>query len=135
MKKIIRLTESDLARIVRRVIKENEENEFIGETINLYRNKNERQQDFAYNVKIASVDVNGNDIMVGLDGGTQLTLKCTDSTGAFSMGSAMMYNRSFYRDLKATYCMQRRERDRKKDLSTVPTATYASTGGQMGNMG
>jgi len=135
MKKIIRLTENDLARIFRRVIRENEENKFIGETINLYRNKKEMQTDFAYKVKIASVNVNGNDITVDLEGGSKLTLKCTDSTGALSFGSQMMYNQDLYRDLKETYCMRKRERDRKKEFKTVPKATYAYTGGQMGNMG
>jgi uncharacterized membrane-anchored protein len=41
MKKIIRLTESDLARIVKRVIKENEENgfDFYMEELGEYANK------------------------------------------------------------------------------------------------
>lgn len=135
MKKIIRLTESDLARIVRRVIRETEgdQSDLIGQTVNLYRNKNERQQDFAYQVKITGVQGNANDITVSLDGGTSLTLKCTDTSGGLQFGSTMMYNKYLYSDLKDEYCTQMR--DKRGNLKRVPNADFASTGGQMGNVG
>jgi len=135
MKKIIRLTESDLARIVRRVIRETEgdESDLIGSTVNLYRTKFERQQDFAHQVKITGVEGNANNITVTLDGGTTLTSKCTDTTGALMLGSAPMYNKYLYNTLRTEYCISKR--DKKGNLGTVPNADFASTGGRMGNVG
>lgn len=136
MKKIIRLTESDLARIVRRVIRETEgddQSDLIGSTVNLYRTKFERQQDFAHQVKITGVEGNANNITVTLDGGTSLTLKCTDTSGAFMLGSAPMYNKYLYSTLRSEYCTQMR--DKKGNLKRVPNADFASTGKQMGNVG
>ena len=136
MKKIIRLTESDLARIVRRVIREtngDDQNDLIGKKVNLYTNKNQRQQDFDYQVKITGVQGNANEITVSLDGGTSLTLKCTDISGGLQFGSKMVYNNHLYSDLKDEYCTQMR--DKRGNLKRVPNADYASTGGQMGNVG
>jgi hypothetical protein len=135
MKKIIRLTESDLARIVRRVIRETKDNQsdLIGQTVNLYRNKNESQEGFAYQVEITGVEGNDNNITVTLDTGTSLTLRCTDSTGAFMMGVSPMYNKNLYSNLKDKYCTQMR--DKRGKLKSVPNADFASTGGRMGNVG
>ena len=136
MKKIIRLTESDLARIVRRVIREtngDDQSDLIGSTANLYKTKFERQQDFAHQVKITGVQGNANDITVSLDGGTSLTLKCTDTSGGLQFGSSMMYNKYLYQTLRNDYCTSKR--DKKGNLGTVPNADFASTGGRMGNVG
>lgn len=136
MKKIIRLTESDLARIVRRVIREtngDDQNDLIGKKVNLYTNKNQRQQDFDYQVKITGVQGNANEITVSLDGGTSLTLKCTDISGGLQFGSKMVYNNHFYSDLKDKYCTQMR--DKRGKLKTVPNADFASIGGRIGNVG
>jgi len=135
MKKIIRLTENDLARIVRRVIRETEgESDLIGSTVNLYRTAKEKQEDFAYQVKITDVKAAGNYITVTLEGGTTLNLRCTDSVfGQFTSGSTSFYNANLYRTLKSEYCTAMN--DRRGNRKTVPTADFASTGGQMGNVG
>ena len=131
MKRIIRLTESDLARIVKRVIREQEESDLVGKTVNLYRTKKEAQQDFAYQVKIEGVKPESNLITIMTDN-TQITLKCTDSSGAFMMGSTPMFNRSLYNAIKSEYCATMR--DKSGNVKKVPSADFASTGGDMGGM-
>ena len=130
MKRIIRLTESDLTRIVRRVIKEN--NDLVGKTVNLYRTKNERQEDFAYQVKIEEVKPQNNEIIIMTDQGYGISLKCTDSSGAFTMGTKLMFNKSLYNTIKGEYCTTMR--DKSGNLKNVPNADFASTGGNMGGI-
>ena len=131
MNRIVRLTESDLARIVRKVISEQEESDLVGKTVNLYRTKKETQQDFAYQVKISGVTPESNLITIKTDN-TRITLKCTDSSGAFMMGSTPMYNRNLYNTIKSKYCTTMR--DKGGNLKNVPNADFASTGGNMGGM-
>ncbi len=59
MKKIVRLTESDLARIVKRVIKENEENNFM-----FYM---EELGEFANKLDFEGLDIEGEDMEYFVD--------------------------------------------------------------------
>ena len=131
MKRIVRLTESDLARIVKRVISEQAESDLVGKTVNLYRKKQEGQQDFAYQVKVNGVKPEGNSITVMTDK-SPITLKCTDSSGAFMMGATPMFNRSLYNTIKDDYCTTMR--DKSGNVKKVPDADFASLGGDMGGM-
>lgn len=133
MKRIVRLTESDLARIVKRVIREQEEtkSDLVGKTVNLYKTKNEKQEDFAYKVKIEDVESGDNLVKIITDY-TTITLKCTDSSGALMMGVKPFFNRFLYNTIKSEYC--KTMRDKKGDIKKVPNADFASTGGNMGGM-
>jgi flagellar hook assembly protein FlgD len=138
MKKIIRLTESDLARIVKRVISEQDEtitinaSGLVGKTVNLYRTKNEKQEDFAYQVKINDVEQKTNLINIITDKAGTISLNCTDSSGALMLGSKPLFNKSLYQTIKNKYCKV--TRDKNSNLKTVPQADFASTGGNMGGM-
>ena len=134
MKRIVRLTESDLAKIVKRVIREQEEpkGDLVGKTVNLYRTKDERQKDFAYKVKIDDVKSGDNLVKIIPDNLVEITLKCTDSSGTLMMGVKPFFNRSFYSAIKSQYC--KTMRDKKGDIKQVPNADFASTGGNMGGM-
>ena len=64
MKRIIRLTESDLVRIVRRVINEAETNDgleklkgrLVNKTVNFYTGKNEKQDEYYTTITIKDVN-------------------------------------------------------------------------------
>ena len=93
MSRIIKLTENDLARIVRRVINEQEEgvenfDSIINKTVNFYKTKYERQDDYVFQGIIRSVtQENPNSIIVKIerDGVYQhVTYKCTDTSGYFN---------------------------------------------------
>ena len=132
MKRIIRLTESDLARIVKRVIREQEESDLVGKTVNLYRTAEEKQQDWVYKLKIEVVKPGTNAITIKGDD-LELVLNCTNTIqGAFFMGSKLMYNRNLYNTIKSKYCTTMR--DKGGNVKTVPNADFASTGGNMGGM-
>ena len=134
MKRIIRLTESDLSRIVKRVIREQEESDLVGKTVNLYRTKEEKQEDFVYKFKIMALTLSTSGNAITIEGDDlDLVLNCTDSNGAFHMGSnRLMYNRNLYNTIKSKYCTTMR--DKGGNVKTVPNADFASTGGNMGGM-
>jgi hypothetical protein len=73
MARIIRLTESDLTRIVKRVIKENESKKGLGMNENLIDNALNKL--FGKKVKSISVDPNGVNSYVILSSGEKVTTK------------------------------------------------------------
>ena len=144
MKKIIRLTELDLARIVRRVIKEQKEtneplselkNDIMDKTINVYKSNSERENDYVLNGKIVNVDVAE---------GYKPTLRIQITPGGFLYYTCganefmhnkkdRVYNRNLMSLIKnSDFC--KTMRDKRGNMKTVPNADFASTGGDMGGM-
>ena len=73
MTKIIRLTERDLTRIVRRVIKENESKKYLGVNENIIDNTLNKL--FGKKIKSVSVDPNGINSYAILSSGEKVTTK------------------------------------------------------------
>jgi hypothetical protein len=144
MSRIIKLTENDLARIVRRVINEQEEgvenfDSLINKTVNFYKTKDERQQDYAFQgtiKKITTPMANSISVDVEPDNAypiTTLTYKCTDTSGAFTGMKQPYFNKNLYLRFRSEFCNTSR-RDKRNNNRSVPKADFASTGGNMGNV-
>ena len=144
MSRIIKLTENDLARIVRRVINEQEEgvenfDSLINKTVNFYKTKDERQQDYAFQGTIESVTTpmaNAISVKVQSDffpSTFTLTYKCTDTSGAFTGDKQRYFNKNLYLRFKSEFCNSGL-RDKRNNYRSVPKADFASTGGNMGNV-
>jgi len=77
MKKIIRLTESDLVRIVKRVISEQVPSWAVGQPMNFYASPDQSDDD-PYGVKITS---NTDDVWQDYDGNVSMTIASNNFTG------------------------------------------------------
>ena len=144
MSRIIKLTENDLARIVRRVINEQEEgnenfDNLINKTVNFYKTKDERQQDYLFQGVIKNITPEmANAIIIEVQSDffpstTKLTYKCTDISGAFTGNRQAYFNKNLYLRIKTEFCNSG-NRDKRNNNRSVPKADFASTGGNMGNM-
>jgi hypothetical protein len=144
MKRIVRLTESDLARIVKRVIREQDEtNEVLGElknkimdkTINVYKSDSEKQNDFVLNGKVVNVDVVEGykpTLRIQITPGGFLHYTCGDNEFMHNKKDRV-YNRNFMSLIKnSEFCVTMR--DKKGNMKRVPNADFASTGSDMGGM-
>jgi hypothetical protein len=147
MKRIVRLTESDLSRIVKRVIREQEElsdmtqaieelnKELVNKSVNLYSKPNQRQNDFMRNANITKVENPGGmkpKIKLTLDGTSTLTFRC-ETNELLLHEREVVYNKMLIDTLKNSgFCQTMR--DRKGNMKIVPNADFASTGGDMGGM-
>jgi hypothetical protein len=144
MKRIVRLTESDLARIVKRVIREQEEtNEVLNDlkadimdkTINVYKGNLEKQNDFLLNAKIVNVDTpEGYEPKLRIQITPGGFLKYTCGANEFMHNDKdRVYNKQLMSIIKGSdFCQTMR--DKRGNMKTVPNADFASTGGDMGGM-
>ena len=150
MSRIIKLTENDLARIVRRVINEQDEgnenfDNLINKTVNFYKAKDERQQDYLFQGVIKNITPEmANAIIIEVRSDffptstTKLTYKCTDTSGAFTGNNKTVnhrqvyFNKNLYLRIKSEFCSGKK--DKRHNYRSVPKADFASTGGNMGNM-
>ena len=148
MKRIVRLTESDLAKIVKRVIREQEElsdmtqainelnKDLVNKSVNLYSKPSQRQNDYMRNAKITKVENPGGmkpSVKLTLDGdGGSLTFRC-ESNELLLHEREVVYNKMLKDTLKNSgFCNL--TRDKRGNMKTVPNADFASTGGDMGGM-
>jgi|LakMenEpi03Aug12_release.lakeMendotaPanAssembly.Ray.scaffolds.fasta_scaffold405725_1 hypothetical protein len=154
MKRIIRLTESDLVRIVRRVINEAETNDgleklkgrLVNKTVNFYTGKNEKQDEYYTTITIKDVNarkwgtVTPNILSITDEDNKSYGFACTGydgyedyvQDGAFSFKQTSrdivkLFNKDLSSLIRSEYCQTKR--DNKGNLKTVPPADFASTGG------
>ena len=144
MKRIVRLTESDLAIIVKRVIIEQEEtnevlndlkDDIMDKTINVYKGNLEKQNDFVLNAKIVNVDTpKGYEPTLRIQITPGGFLKYTCGANEFMHNDKdRVYNKNLMSLIKnSKFCVTMR--DKKGNVKRVPNADFASTGGDMGGM-
>jgi hypothetical protein len=147
MKRIVRLTESDLARIVKRVIREQEElfdksemSNLVNKTVNIYSGPSERQNEFVMNAKISAIEYVESGTKPGINivltseseyGESDLFFQC--GVNNFTYKQKPMFNKQLMSTIKESgFCQTMR--DKKGNLKNVPNADFASTGGNMGGM-
>lgn len=141
MKRVIRLTEQDLARIVKRVIKEQQSSDLIGKTVNFYKTESERQEDFWFQSKIKSIEPHqGMEVAIEMYdegyGTIDMWFKCTSTKPGFNWDNNgvldnKIYNKQLEAIIKKTYCTTMR--DYNNNEKTVPNADFASTNRSSGN--
>jgi len=137
MKKVIRLTEQDLARIVRRVIMEQESSDLIGKSVNIYSGPTETQKEFWFQDKIGDVRLApGKQVEITFEDEKSLSMwyNCTDTRPGFiytGPNDQRMYNKQLESIIKKTYCTTIRDYDNNE--KTVPNADFASTNRSSGN--
>lgn len=130
MKKIIRLTESDLTRIVKRVIQEQSNDKFTNKTVNLYRDPGNK--DFITKAKVEEVDTYVKDA-IGLElfGGGSLHFSCLKPTELIytlpNNTSGLVYNKSLTAALASEYCAT------SSGGASVPKADFTQRGKPTGS--
>ena len=147
MKRIVRLTESDLSRIVKRVIREQEElsdmtqaiedlnDELENKSVNFYSKPNQKQSDYMRTYTIKRVENVGGlqpVLQLELEPAGKMTFTCTANKLMLN-NNIEVFNKMLNDTLKGSGFCQRM-RDRKGNMKTVPNADFASTGGDMGGM-
>ena len=143
MKRIVRLSESDLVKIVKRVINEQETNDgleklksqIVNKTANLYTGQNEKQNEYKSQIKIQDVTIVSPDQVKLVDtNGMGYVFSCTESQGGLVFGSQKirLFNKQITSLINSEYCQKKR--DVKGNLKTVPPADFASTGGGTSGM-
>jgi hypothetical protein len=147
MKKIVKLTESDLARIVKRVIREQEEmgemaqaieelnDEFENKTVNFYSKPTQKQSEYMRTYTIKRLENVGSlqpILQLELDPASKLTFTCTSNNLRLN-NNIDVFNKMLLNKLKDSgFCQKMR--DNRGNMKTVPNADFASTGGDMGGM-
>jgi hypothetical protein len=147
MKKIVKLTESDLARIVKRVIREQEEmgemaqaieelnDEFGNKTVNFYSKPTQKQSEYMRTYTIKRLENVGSlqpILQLELDPASKLTFTCTSNNLRLN-NNIDVFNKMLLNKLKDSgFCQKMR--DNRGNMKTVPNADFASTGGDMGGM-
>jgi hypothetical protein len=155
MKRIIKLTESDLTRIVRRIIKETEENDISADvtlldnklknkTVNLYTDFNEKENNLLKQVTIQRVGLDSTEetprLFMRTSNSMDLKFQCGDN-----FFTSTKYSGTYYKDQKkkiynkelmgvitsGNFC--KTKRDGKGDFKTVPNADFADNKGGIDN--
>jgi hypothetical protein len=147
MKKIVRLTESDLARIVKRVIREQEEmgemaqaieelnGKLENKTVNFYSKPTQKQSEYMRTYTIKRLENVGNlqpVLQLELDPASKLTFTCTSNNLRLN-NNIDVFNKMLLNTLKDSgFCQKMR--DNRGNMKTVPNADFASTDSDMGGM-
>jgi hypothetical protein len=148
MKRIVRLTESDLARIVKRVIREQEEpademvqgieklnNELVDKSVNFYSKPSQKQSEYMRTYTIKRLENVGSlqpVLQLELDPASKLTFTC--SVNKLRLNNNIdVFNKMLLNKLKDSgFCQKMR--DNRGNMKTVPNSDFASTVGDMGGM-